>query len=79
MTAMDMKLIKMVSDHYWLKSDSVVDKLSFKGRTFYNKFEKVSSPLNQSVINEHIKGEITVAHSIVDKKGIVENYEERDS
>ena len=41
MTAMDMKLIKMLNDHYWLKSDKVVNKISFKGRTFYNKFEKV--------------------------------------
>ena len=73
MTAMDLKLIKMVSDHYWEKKTSVVNKLSFKGRTFYNKFEKVNAPLNQSVINRHIKGEITVAHSVVDKRGIVEN------
>lgn len=73
MNIMDLKLIKMVTDHYWLKSDTVVDKLTFKGRTFYNKFEKVNSTLSHSVINKHLKGEITVAHSIVDKKGIVEN------
>lgn len=73
MTAMDMKLIKMVSDHHWEKKTTVVDRLIFKGRTFYNKFEKVNAPLNQSIMNKHLKGEITVAHSIVDKKGIVEN------
>jgi hypothetical protein len=73
MTAMDLKLIKMVSDHYYIKRDSVVDKITFKGRTFYNKFERINEPLNQSVINKHIKGEITVAHSVVDKKGIAEN------
>jgi hypothetical protein len=73
MTAMDLKLIKMVSDHYWEKSDTVVDKLTFKGRTFYNKFQKVNATLSQSVINKHIKGEATIAHSIVDKSGIVEN------
>ncbi|QSZ41561.1 DUF1882 domain-containing protein [Sulfurimonas aquatica] len=73
MTAMDLKLIKMVSDHYWEKKESVVDKISFKGRTFYNKFEKISAPLNQTVINKHIKGDITVAHSIVNSRGKVEN------
>lgn len=62
---MDLKLIKMVSTHYWQKRDTVVDKLTFKGRTFYNKFEKVNATLSQQVINQHIKGEITVAHSIV--------------
>ena len=73
MTAMDLKLIKMVSDHYWKKSDTVVDKLLFKGRTFYNKFEKINAPLTQSIINQHIKGEITIAHSIVNKHNKVEN------
>ena len=73
MTAMDLKLIKMVSEYYWIKRDTVVNKITYKGRTFYNKFEKVNAPLNQFVINQHLKGEITVAHSIVDKKGIVEN------
>jgi len=73
MTAMDLKLIKMVSDHYWIKSDTVVDKLSYKGRTFYNKYEKVSKPLNQAVINQHIKGEITIAHSLINSRDKVEN------
>ena len=73
MTAMDLKLIKMVTTHYWQKSDSVVDKISFKGRTFFNKFEKIDKTLTQSVINQHLKGDITVAHSLVDAKGIVEN------
>ena len=70
---MDLNLIKMVTTHYWQKSDSVVDKISFKGRTFFNKFEKINKTLTQSVINQHLKGEITVAHSLIDAKGIVEN------
>lgn len=73
MTAMDLKLIKMVTTHYWQKCDRVVDKISFKGRTFFNKFEKINSTLTQSVINQHLKGEITVAHSLVSNRGIVEN------
>lgn len=73
MTAMDLKLIKMITDHYWIKRDSVVDKISFKGRTFYNKFERVNEPLNQAVINQHLKGEITVAHSLINKYNKVEN------
>jgi len=73
MTAMDLKLIKIVSDHYWEKKDKVVNKISFKGRTFYNKFERVDAPLNQSVKNKHLKGEITVAHSLINSQGKVEN------
>lgn len=73
MTSMDLKLIKMVSDHYWVKSDTVVDKISYKGRTFYNKYEKVNKSLNQQVINQHLKGEITVAHSLINSRDKVEN------
>jgi hypothetical protein len=73
MTAMDLKLIKIVSDHYWIKRDSVVSKISYKGRTFYNKFERVDAPLTQAIINQHLKGEITVAHSLINKHNKVEN------
>jgi hypothetical protein len=73
MTAMDLKLIKIVNDHYWIKRDSVVSKISFKGRTFYNKFERVDKMLTQSVINQHLKGEITVAHSLINSRDKVEN------
>lgn len=73
MTAMDLKLIKMITDHYWIKRETVVDKISFKGRTFYNKFERVNAPLNQAVINQHLKGEITVAHSLINSHNKVEN------
>ncbi|MFA6759913.1 MAG: DUF1882 domain-containing protein [Sulfuricurvum sp.] len=73
MTAMDLSLIKMNTSHYWIKRDEVVDKIVFKGRTFYNKFEKVNSPLTQAIINQHIKGEITVAHSLINTMGKVEN------
>ena len=73
MTVSDLNLIKMVNDHYWIKKDEVVEKILYKGRTFYNKFEKVTAPLSQSVINQHIKGEITVAHSLINKNNKVEN------
>ncbi len=73
MTAMDLKLIKIISDHYWIKRDKTVDKISFKGRTFFNKFEKIQEPLTQAVINKHLKKEITVAHSLINKFNKVEN------
>jgi hypothetical protein len=73
MTNMDLKLIKMLTDHYWIKHDSMVDKISFKGRTFYNKYEKVDKTLSQSLINQHLKGEVTLAHSLINKHNKVEN------
>jgi hypothetical protein len=73
MTAMDLKLIKIVNDHYWIKRDSIVNKITFKGRTFYNKYERIDKMLTQSVINQHLKGEITVAHSLINSRDKVEN------
>lgn len=73
MTSMDMKLIKMISDHYWLKHDNVVNKIDFKGRTFFNKYEKIEKPLTQAIIDQHLKGQITVAHSLINKFSKVEN------
>ncbi|MCK9454195.1 MAG: DUF1882 domain-containing protein [Sulfurimonas sp.] len=73
MIASDLNLIKMVKDHYWIKRDEVVEKILFKGRTFYNKFEKVDATLSQAVINQHIKGEEIIAHSLINKRNRVEN------
>lgn len=73
MTPMDLKLIKIISDHYWIKRPTTVEKIVFKGRTFYNKYEKVNETLSTSVINAHLKGEITVAHSLINKHNKVEN------
>lgn len=73
MTAMDLSLIKMNTSHYWIKRDEVVDKIVFKGRTFFNKYEKINSILTQAIINQHLKGEITVAHSLINTTGKVEN------
>lgn len=70
----DIKLIKMLTDHYWIKRDSVVNKLTHKGRTFFNKFERVDQMLSRQIMNEHSDGKITVAHSLINsKRNIVEN------
>ncbi|MBD3799271.1 MAG: DUF1882 domain-containing protein [Epsilonproteobacteria bacterium] len=73
MTSMDMKLIKMLTDHYWLKHDTVVNKLDFKGRTFFNKYERIDKMLTQAIIDQHIKKQITIAHSLINKFDKVEN------
>jgi hypothetical protein len=70
---MDMKLIKMISDHYWLKHDTVVDKIDFKGRTFFNKYERIDKTMTQAIIDQHLKKQITIAHSLINKFDKVEN------
>ncbi|RUM66235.1 MAG: DUF1882 domain-containing protein [Sulfurimonas sp.] len=71
--SLDLKLIKMVTDHYWLKHDTVVDKISFKGRTFFNKYERVDKMLTTAIQMQHRRGDMTVAHSLINKRNQVEN------
>jgi hypothetical protein len=72
MYSVDIKLIKVLTDHYWQKTDKI-ERLAFKGKTFFNKFEKVNKMLTTSIMNEHADGNITVAHSLIRPGNKVEN------
>jgi hypothetical protein len=82
MYSVDIKLIKMRTDHYWEKKDSSSAKIEFKGRTFYNKFERVNKPLTMNVMNEHSDKKIVIAHSLIlhgeKVENIVFDYNGRD-
>lgn len=73
MYSVDVTLIKMLSDHYFVKSDKIVNKVNFKNRLFFDKYERVDSMLNRSVMNAHSDGEITVAHNLINSRDKVEN------
>jgi len=69
----DVSLIKMISDHYWIQRDTIVQKLDFNGRVFFDKYERIDQPLNNSIIKDHLDGKITVAHSLINRFDKVEN------
>lgn len=73
MNQADLKLIKMLTDHYWIKKPEIVSKISFGGRTFFNKYEKVEKMMTTSIINQHLNGEIEIAHSLINEHNKVEN------
>ena len=73
MTEMDLKLIKMLTSHYWVKQNKTLDKVSYNGRTFFNKYERVDEMLTSKIIDRHLKKEITVAHSLINERDKVEN------
>lgn len=70
---MDLALIKMVNSYYYVKRDGASEKLVFKGRTFFNKFERVNQTLTTSIINDHMNKKITVAHDLIRPGDKVEN------
>lgn len=73
MQQIDTALIKMITDHYWIKRDTIVNKIELKGRTFFNKYERVNEHLTTALIRQHEAGEITIAHSLINKRDQVEN------
>ena len=73
MNAIDTSLIKIQTDHYWIKRPSIVQKIDYKGRVFFDKYEKVNETLTRAIIRQHEEGEITVAHSLINRFDKVEN------
>lgn len=69
----DISLIKMVTDHYWIKQDKIINKINYKGKMFFDKYERVDSTLSRSVMNDYSDGKIIVAHSLINARDKVEN------
>ena len=61
---MDMSLIKIIGDHYYIRRDKIVNKITHRGRLFFDKFERVDAPLNLNVMREHAAKKIVVAHDL---------------
>ncbi|MDR3347585.1 MAG: DUF1882 domain-containing protein [Helicobacteraceae bacterium] len=62
----DLKLIKMQTSHYFRKraaGESV--RLTFRGKTFLDKFERVDEPLSLHLTNEHFARKTIIAHNLI--------------
>jgi len=69
-------------DSYFIKRDSIVNKITFDNRTLYSKYEKFFSPLSELLINQHLKGDVVVAVPLILKNRlnyIVIEYERESS
>ena len=73
MQRIDLSLIKMITDHYYIKRDLTVKKIEYKGRYYFDKFERVDESLSLSIQREHEEKKIIVAHSLVNRLNKVEN------
>jgi len=70
----DISMIKMNRDYYFEYKGTIVNKIVYKGRTFFDKYEKVEKPLTLQVMNEHIERKKIIAHDLINRKrNIVEN------
>jgi len=72
--SVDISLIKMNKKYYFEYKGKIVNKIVYKGRTFFDKYEKVDKPLTLMVMNEHIERKKIIAHDLIDReRNIVEN------
>ena len=70
----DISLIKMNKKYYFEYKGAVVQKINYKGRTFFDKYEKIDKPLTLQVMNEHIERKKIIAHDLINRsRNIVEN------
>ena len=60
---LDTKLIKMITDHYWVYNEGLSERVSFRGKTLYNKFERVDKMLTSTVYRDHLDGKQTTPKS----------------
>ena len=73
MQSIDTSLIKIITTHYYIKRDTIVNKIEYKGKIFFDKFEKINEPLTYSVMKEHEEGKAIIAHSLINASDKVEN------
>jgi hypothetical protein len=69
----DVTLIKIITKNYYIKKDKIVNKLNHKGRTFFDKYERVDTTLSRAIMNDHDEKKVIVAHSLINDRDKVEN------
>ncbi|MDR2639643.1 MAG: DUF1882 domain-containing protein [Helicobacteraceae bacterium] len=69
----DLRLIKMQSSHYYKKREGGGIQINFRGKTLFDKFERVNQPITLALLSDHWAKKITVAHDLVLSGEMVEN------
>ena len=70
----EISMIKMNRNYYFEYKGTIVKKIVYKGRTFFDKYERVDKPLTLQVMNEHIERKKIIAHDLINReRNIVEN------
>jgi len=70
----DVSLIKLNKSYYYEYKGTIVNKIVYKGRTFFDKYEKIEKPLTLQIMNEHADRKKIIAHDLINRqRNIVEN------
>jgi len=69
------------SEYFYIKKESIVEKITFNNRTFYSKFKKYKTPISTTLFNQHQSNEISLALPLIEKdfvNYIVIEYKQND-
>lgn len=53
--------LELYDSHYYIKRNTIVEKISFNNRTFYAKFERIDEPLTPLLLKQHQDRQYTIA------------------
>jgi len=60
------------SDYFYIQSKSIVEKIIFNNRTFYSKYEKISTPITPILFKQHQDNEVALALPLIENNMV--NY-----
>jgi hypothetical protein len=85
MYTVDVNMIKIDKSHYFRYTGKVQNRFTYKGRMFFDKYERVDQTLTLQVMNLHSEGKEIIAHDLIRKdirgeyvENIVFDYNGRD-
>ena len=85
MYTVDVSMIKLEKSHYFRYTGKIQNKIVHKGRTFFDKYERIDKSLTLQVMNKHDAREEIIAHDLIRKdirgeyvENIVFDYNGRD-
>jgi len=67
---------------YYIERDSIVEKITFNNRTLYSRFEQIKKSPSETIIEQHLQGEITIAVPLINNDCVnylVLEYEKEES
>ena len=72
--SIDISMIKINRNYYFEYKGKIINKINYKGRTYFDKYEKINEPLTFQVMNDHIERKRIIAHDLINRtRNIVEN------
>ena len=68
-------------EYFYIQKESIVEKITFNNRTFYSKFEKTTTTIDNALLEQHYANKISLAIPLIENNlidYIVIEYQQND-